>query len=92
MPSAAEAQGGTTLPRRVLVVEDEPHIRELVALHLGLEGLAVVEAASGDEALSPGGSRTVRPRRARPDAARKSTAWPCAARFGASASTVTCRS
>lgn len=38
--------------RRVLVVEDEPHIRELVALHLRLEGLTVVEASSGDDALS----------------------------------------
>lgn len=37
--------------RRVLVVEDEPHIRELVAFHLGLEGLVVVEAKDGDEAL-----------------------------------------
>ena len=37
--------------RKALVVEDEPHIRELVALHLGLEGLAVTEAGAGDEAL-----------------------------------------
>jgi len=37
--------------RRALVVEDEPHIRELVALHLGLEGLTVTEAASGDDAI-----------------------------------------
>jgi DNA-binding response OmpR family regulator len=37
--------------RRALVVEDEANIRELVVLHLGLEGLSVVEAASGDEAL-----------------------------------------
>src|SRR5690242_831323 len=37
--------------RRALVVEDEPHIRELVALHLGLEGLAVTEAGAGDEAI-----------------------------------------
>jgi DNA-binding response OmpR family regulator len=37
--------------RRALVVEDEPHIRELVALHLGLEGLAVTMAADGEEAL-----------------------------------------
>jgi DNA-binding response OmpR family regulator len=37
--------------RRVLVVEDEPHIRELVALHLGHEGLTVVAARDGDEAL-----------------------------------------
>ena len=36
---------------RALVVEDEPHIQELVALHLGLEGLAVTTAADGEEAL-----------------------------------------
>ena len=32
----------------VLVVEDEARIRELVALHLQLEGLAPVEATDGD--------------------------------------------
>jgi DNA-binding response OmpR family regulator len=37
--------------KRVLVVEDEPHIRELVVLHLGLDGLTTVEAKAGDEAL-----------------------------------------
>src|SRR5262245_7776584 len=37
--------------KRVLVVEDEPHIRELVVLHLGLDGLSTVEARAGDEAL-----------------------------------------
>lgn len=37
--------------RRVLVVEDEPHIRELVTLHLGLEGMSVTEVAAGDEAI-----------------------------------------
>jgi DNA-binding response OmpR family regulator len=36
---------------RALVVEDEPHIRELVSLHLGLEGLSVVGAGDGEEAL-----------------------------------------
>lgn len=36
---------------RALVVEDEPHIRELVELHLGLEGLTVTTAADGEEAL-----------------------------------------
>ncbi len=44
-PDAAGSRG------RVLVVEDEPHIRELVSLHLGLEGLAVVPAADGEQAL-----------------------------------------
>ena len=38
-------------PRRVLVAEDETHIRELVRLHLNLEGWDVVEAANGQDAL-----------------------------------------
>jgi two-component system OmpR family response regulator len=38
-------------PRRVLVVEDEAHIRELVCLHLGLEGFDCVPVADGQEAL-----------------------------------------
>ncbi len=33
------------------MVEDEPNIRELVSLHLGLEGLQVTQAADGQEAL-----------------------------------------
>jgi DNA-binding response OmpR family regulator len=36
---------------RALIVEDEPRIRELVALHLRLEGLTCVEVGDGDEAL-----------------------------------------
>jgi two-component system alkaline phosphatase synthesis response regulator PhoP len=40
-----------TAPRRVLVVEDEPNIRELIVLHLGLEGLQVVTAKDGEEAI-----------------------------------------
>lgn len=35
----------------MLVVEDEPHIRELVALHLGLEGFQVIQAPDGEEAI-----------------------------------------
>jgi len=35
----------------VLVVEDDEHIRELVALHLGLEGFDVVAAGNGTEGL-----------------------------------------
>lgn len=38
-------------PARVLVVEDEPHIRDLVALHLGLEGFHPVPVGDGQEAL-----------------------------------------
>jgi len=52
MPPAASRVGDSSRPRRVLVVEDEPHIRELVSLHLGLEGLTVKEAADGEAALS----------------------------------------
>ena len=34
-----------------LIVEDEPHIRELVCLHLGLEGFECTQAADGHDAL-----------------------------------------
>jgi DNA-binding response OmpR family regulator len=37
---------------RVLVVEDDPHIRDLVALHLGLEGWRTVAVADGDAGLA----------------------------------------
>lgn len=37
---------------RVLVVEDEAHIRELIQLHLGLEGLDIEAAADGQDALA----------------------------------------
>jgi len=36
---------------RVLVVEDDRHIRDLVVLHLGLEGLTAVAAGTGSEGL-----------------------------------------
>jgi len=36
----------------VLVVEDDPHIRELVALHLGLDGLETTLVRDGREALA----------------------------------------
>jgi DNA-binding response OmpR family regulator len=36
----------------VLVVEDEPHIRELVCLHLGLEGFACEGVGDGQDALA----------------------------------------
>jgi len=41
---------------RALVVEDEPNIRELVSLHLGLEGLHVTTAADGEAALHMAGT------------------------------------
>jgi DNA-binding response OmpR family regulator len=37
--------------RRVLVVEDEKNIRELVCLHLGIEGYECVPVADGREAM-----------------------------------------
>ena len=46
-----ESEGRGTPAARVLVVEDEPRIRDLVALHLGLEGLEVVPIGDGQEAL-----------------------------------------
>ena len=49
----------TTAPRedapgrqRVLVVEDDPRIRELVMMHIGLEGLDAVGVADGTRALA----------------------------------------
>lgn len=51
MTSPLDSPPALTRVRRALVVEDEPNIRELVALHLGLEGLAVTEVGSGDEAI-----------------------------------------
>jgi CheY-like chemotaxis protein len=38
-------------PPRVLIVEDEPNIRELVSLHLGLEGYACEGVGDGRSAL-----------------------------------------
>src|SRR5712691_13348518 len=46
--SKAPAEGAP----RVLVVEDEPNIRELVCLHLGLEGYACDGVGDGREALT----------------------------------------
>ncbi len=40
-----------TRARRVLVVEDDDAIRELLTLHLKLEGFAVLPSADGSEAL-----------------------------------------
>src|SRR5262249_6712764 len=43
---------GFRVTPRVLVVEDEPHIRELVCLHLGLEGYACEGVGDGRQALT----------------------------------------
>lgn len=41
----------STPTKHALVVEDDPHIRELVSLHLGLEGWQVTSTSNGLEAL-----------------------------------------
>jgi len=52
MPSSETPAADRQSPQlRVLVVEDDPHIRELVLLHLGLEGLATAETGDGAEGL-----------------------------------------
>jgi len=43
--------GDKTVTSRVLVVEDEPNIRELVCMHLGLEGYTCDGVGDGQEAL-----------------------------------------
>jgi DNA-binding response OmpR family regulator len=48
MPITHESGGAA----RVLVVEDDPNIRDLVVLHLGLEGLTTTTAADGNDALA----------------------------------------
>ena len=47
----SDERGPATAGARVLVVEDEPHIRDLIALHLSLEGLKPVAVGDGDEGL-----------------------------------------
>jgi DNA-binding response OmpR family regulator len=47
----AWTNGDKTVTPRVLVVEDEPHIRELVCLHLGLEGYDCEGLGDGKDAL-----------------------------------------
>lgn len=42
---------------RVLVVEDEAHIRELIQLHLGLEGLEIEAVGDGRDALARANSQ-----------------------------------
>jgi len=46
-------------PRTALVVEDEQNIRNLVCLHLGVEGFTCLEAADGPAALAVADARRV---------------------------------
>jgi DNA-binding response OmpR family regulator len=51
--AASNRPGAEPRPKaRVLVVEDEPNIRELVCLHFGLEGYSCDPIANGRDALS----------------------------------------
>ncbi len=45
-------------PRTVLVVEDETNIRDLVCLHLGIEGYECVPVADGKEAMQLAGEKS----------------------------------
>jgi len=47
----AEANPAASPQKQVLVVEDERHIRDLVCLHLGLEGYECVPVGDGRDAL-----------------------------------------
>lgn len=49
--STAQEQPESSSAGRALVVEDEANIRELVSLHLGIEGLHVTPASDGEEAI-----------------------------------------
>jgi two-component system, OmpR family, KDP operon response regulator KdpE len=51
MRMETDERGPDTSGARVLVVEDEPHIRDLIALHLTLEGLKPVAVGDGEEGL-----------------------------------------
>ena len=52
MSSAGDTATPDRATGRVLVVEDDPHICELVLLHLRLEGLTTASAADGTEGLN----------------------------------------
>ena len=41
----------TDMPKRVMVVEDDAHVRELVSIILRREGFEVVESTNGKDAL-----------------------------------------
>ena len=67
---------------RVLVVDDDPTVREVVVSYLRAADHEVVEAADGETALERHRDAPARPRRPRPDAARhrRDRGLPAAAR------------
>ena len=56
--TSARVLWNTDRVSRVLVVEDEAHIRELIQLHLGLEGLEIEAVADGQDALARAASQS----------------------------------
>jgi excisionase family DNA binding protein len=46
------ARGGNGGPRTILIVDDDPRLREFVRVNLEMEGYTVREAASADEGLA----------------------------------------
>ncbi len=79
------SEGGTH--PRVLIVEDEADIRELMRYNLEREGFAVEEAGDGAQALDKVAPPRPRPAGARPDAARDARARESAGRCAPVAST-----
>ena len=71
MPSGRTlgSMSSTLATATVLVVDDEPMVREVVARYLELDGIHVHEAADGAAALGLAGRPPPRPRRARRHAA-----------------------
>ena len=51
-PAADRSQTQSTERRKILVIEDERDIRELVRVNLEAEGFAVLEAADGELGLA----------------------------------------
>ena len=64
----------TVMPTRILIVEDDPDIADLVARYLDKAGFVTERAASGREALQTIGARPPELDRPRSDAAAASTA------------------
>lgn len=54
LPAAADrsADDATTAQRRILVIDDDPGTRELLARYLARQGVRVVQAANGEEGLA----------------------------------------
>ena len=40
------------MPRTILIVDDDPHIRQLLVFALGKAGLETIEAGDGEAALA----------------------------------------